>query len=110
MTSPASLRRIIRSGESERVEFKESFDKAALESICAFANTQGGTLLVGVTDKGAIRGVPSPSRAIHDWADQIDQVTGLHPSVEAVSLDGKAVVAIKVAPGRLRPVLIRGRA
>ena len=31
--------RLIKQGESERVEFKESFDEEAIESAAAFANT-----------------------------------------------------------------------
>lgn len=44
-------------GESQTVEFKTSFDKTTVESLVAFANTQGGTILVGVSDAGLIHGV-----------------------------------------------------
>ncbi|MFQ5793720.1 MAG: helix-turn-helix domain-containing protein [Candidatus Bipolaricaulia bacterium] len=44
------LERLLAEGESEVVEFKETLDGEALESIAAFANAQGGTLLIGVAD------------------------------------------------------------
>ena len=40
------LASIIAGGESQTVEFKESFGEESLETLAAFANTTGGTLLV----------------------------------------------------------------
>ena len=37
-------------GESQVLEYKAAFDKAAVESLVAFANTKGGSVLVGVKD------------------------------------------------------------
>jgi hypothetical protein len=78
------LRRLIDSGESERLEFKQSLEyvvpevnpnippdrlkqkhaetqkavvHSALKTICAFLNTHGGTLLIGVHDDGSIIGI-----------------------------------------------------
>jgi len=43
---PAGLLERIAAGESQTLEFKTSFDKASIESLVAFANAQGGTVLV----------------------------------------------------------------
>lgn len=43
--------------ESQTVEFKESWRDEYLKTICAFANTDGGTLYVGINDKGEAVGV-----------------------------------------------------
>jgi len=51
------LDRLLAEGESETVEFKESLDREALETVAAFANTRGGTLLIGVQDDGTARGI-----------------------------------------------------
>jgi hypothetical protein len=61
---------LIRSGEDDTLEFKSTLrwnlrtnraDKgielACLKTMVAFMNTEGGTLLVGVTDDGAISGI-----------------------------------------------------
>lgn len=63
---------LIRQGESKTLEFKASFSKdviynrkekeneireSSLKNIVAFLNTDGGTLLIGVTDKGEILGI-----------------------------------------------------
>jgi ATP-dependent DNA helicase RecG len=51
------LRRLLAEGESEAVEFKESLDEEAVETVAAFSNTKGGTLLIGVADDGTVKGV-----------------------------------------------------
>lgn len=44
-------------GEGARLEFKSSFQKEVIEALAAFANTQGGAILVGVSDTGKMAGV-----------------------------------------------------
>ena len=64
------VKSLIISGESSRVEFKSTLrwnlktnrsekliDKAWLKSVAAFLNSDGGVLLVGVTDDGDILGI-----------------------------------------------------
>jgi len=64
------LRNIIRNGESKTVEFKETFsldvrkqtkekyiEDSSLKTIVAFLNTDGGVLLVGVSDDEKIIGI-----------------------------------------------------
>lgn len=44
--------------ENEQVEFKETTGQLerGMETLCAFLNGTGGTVLFGVTDKGRITG------------------------------------------------------
>ena len=56
------LRDIIEEGENDRIEFKRCGnqpEKDLFETICAFANTFGGTILLGVEDDGSLTGVNS---------------------------------------------------
>jgi len=61
---------IIRQGEGKSVEFKQTFsknirtlkkdiniEKASLKTLVGFLNASGGTLLVGVSDKGTVTGI-----------------------------------------------------
>ncbi len=75
---------IIAAGESEEVEFKTSFSKDAIETLCAFANSQGGTLLVGVEDSRKIAGVTCGPETVQTWMNQTKQSTmpSLIPNVE----------------------------
>jgi predicted HTH transcriptional regulator len=57
----SAIRELIDQGESLTLEFKstvQSADKIA-RTLAAFANTRGGTLLVGVEDDGQISGILS---------------------------------------------------
>ncbi|MBS3059975.1 MAG: putative DNA binding domain-containing protein [DPANN group archaeon] len=52
---------IIEGGETQEVEFKQSFHSAreVSKAICSFANTFGGILLIGISDKKEILGIQS---------------------------------------------------
>ena len=65
---------LIRRGESDTLEFKSTLrtnlktgekdkrmEKAVLKTLTAFLNTEGGTLLIGVTDDGEILGIDEES-------------------------------------------------
>ncbi|KKG55816.1 AlbA family DNA-binding domain-containing protein [Methanosarcina mazei] len=43
------FQKILNSGESETLEFKEKFDDRTVESAVAFANAKGGMILIGVS-------------------------------------------------------------
>jgi predicted HTH transcriptional regulator len=53
------IQNLIRQGEHQQLDFKYSItdSKKIARSLVAFANTDGGKLLVGVKDNGAIAGV-----------------------------------------------------
>lgn len=57
----AYIYNLIRQGEHQQLDFKHSItdSKKIARSLAAFANTDGGKLLVGVRDNGSIAGVKS---------------------------------------------------
>lgn len=57
-TTPKYIKTLLAGGETENVEFKSSFGKAVIETLCAFANHEGGKVIIGVNDKGDIAGIP----------------------------------------------------
>ncbi|UUZ68385.1 putative DNA binding domain-containing protein [Polaromonas sp. P2-4] len=109
--TPAELLKHIAAGESQTLEFKASFDKASIASLVAFANTQGGTVLVGVTDAAVVQGVTLGKETLNEWLGQIKSATSpsLIPDLAAHSLNGKTVVSIQVAEFPVKPVSTRGR-
>jgi len=55
-----SLNKLISSGESITVEFKESkkkLNKDLYESVCSLLNRHGGHIILGVKDNGDILGL-----------------------------------------------------
>jgi len=82
LTEADRIMSLAREGESTTVEFKESFsldvrketkekyiELSALKTIVAFLNTNGGVLLVGVTDAGDIPGIRSEVEKFHKSND-----------------------------------------
>ncbi|MFO7845185.1 MAG: ATP-binding protein [Balneolaceae bacterium] len=57
--SPGDLRNLIQTGEGTHLEFKRTIPtaKKIAREIAAFANSSGGTILVGVDDNGSIPGI-----------------------------------------------------
>ena len=98
-------------GESQTLEFKASFDKTTVESLVAFANAQGGTVLVGVNDAGVAMGVLLGKETLNEWLGQIKSTTSpsLIPDIAAHELNGKTIVSIQIAEFPVKPVSTRGR-
>ena len=54
------IRKLIEQGEGVDIEFKTcrtELNRNVYETVCAFLNRHGGTVLLGVTDAGEISGV-----------------------------------------------------
>jgi ATP-dependent DNA helicase RecG len=94
-----NVMRLVRLGEGETVEFK-SDGQGVAETTCAMANTEGGTILVGINDDGSVKGVSKK-----DDERVSSALKGLSPpprmSIEKVQLNGKAVLIVKVEPMRV---------
>jgi hypothetical protein len=76
---PVSIEDMILEGESDEVEFKSSLrwdfkqemvnkklEEVIVKSVAAFANAQGGTLLIGVDDEGTILGLERDYESLGD--------------------------------------------
>lgn len=102
---------LIKSGESETVEFKENFDREVIETATAFANTKGGIVFIGISDEGKILGVQLGKKTLISYVHKISQSTEptIIPEVESTKINGKTVVAIRVNEFPIKPVAVRGR-
>ncbi len=106
-----NLEEIIRSGESETVEFKESFNDAVIEALSAFANASGGTVFVGIADDGTVKGISVSRKTIPQWLNEIKTKTesAIVPTVEIENVGGKSLAYFKVPEYPVKPVAFRGR-
>ncbi|NIA12377.1 MAG: AAA family ATPase [Nitrospiraceae bacterium] len=86
--------------ESEILEFKRQWTDKALEDLAAFANTAGGTVLVGVRDDREVVGVKIDDREIQRIANLITSHLGLTPSIGLREVQGRRVLEIRVEPSR----------
>ncbi len=71
------LLELIRKGENERVEFKETpkLDNEIGEIVSGFSNTKRGRILIRVTDSGRIVGVTIGKNTIEELANYIKRNT-----------------------------------
>lgn len=100
--APAYVKHLIAQGEDEKVELMARPDAGEVgRTVCAFLNGDGGTIVIGVDEKGTIRGVADADAAIQLLREALQ--TGLVPtapwSLTAVDLGRKRVVLIDVPHG-----------
>jgi hypothetical protein len=123
----------IAAGESETVEFKGSLrwdyrqnavnkalEKSVARTIAAFMNRKGGTLVVGVSDKGNVFGLEDDFETLgrkdrDGWEQALRNVlnTFLSKDIAATvgvafsEIDGKTVAVVR-ADAALKPVYLEG--
>lgn len=69
MTS-TELERTVKRHEMRRLEFKESFGVECIETACAFANAEGGLIVIGVDDHGERVKKPLRFEALRDYENR----------------------------------------
>ena len=68
--------------EDQHIEFKQSWRDEYLQYICGFANAQGGTLYIGIDDKGEVCGIKNAHTLLENLPNQINQTMGLLAQVD----------------------------
>lgn len=105
------IHNLIQEGEHEHQDFKFAISDAAkiAHSISAFANNDGGRLLVGVRDNGTVAGVRSEEDIyMIEQAAQLYCRPAQQVEVTAFAVEGGAVVVRAVIPkSERRPVCAR---
>ena len=102
---------LIKQGESQTVEFKNSFQKEVIETVVAFANTKGGKIFIGVDNNGEITGVAYRKETLKDWVNQIKLNTqpSILVDIEEYEIEGKNIAVIDVKEYPLRPIAFKNR-
>ncbi|AEA42200.1 AlbA family DNA-binding domain-containing protein [Fluviicola taffensis] len=102
-----SVKQLIKEGEHQQQDFKFRIDdsKKIARTLVAFANTDGGRLLIGVKDNGKITGI-DPTEEIHMIEAAVDMYS--KPKLEFQSRvwqeDMKLVLEITIEKNTNRPV------
>lgn len=130
---PVSLADLIVEGESDELEFKSTLrwdlkdgvvnkklEEVIMKTVSAFANSQGGTLLIGVEDDGAVIGLEHDYHSLGDvdrdkfelhLRNLLNQQfgTGFVTSKVAIkfhAVDDKDVCQIEISPAK-EPVILK---
>lgn len=102
------LKEIIASGESSTIEFKRKLttpDKIAKE-ICAFANTKGGYLIIGIDDDRKVVGIESEKTEIDiiKIACQFYILPPVTPkSMKIINYNKKEIVIVEIEESNTKP-------
>jgi hypothetical protein len=98
---------LIREGEHQQQDFKYRVADACklARSVSAFANTDGGRLLIGVRDDGNLSGVRSEEE-IYMMHQAAYKYCKPEPSIsfDTYHIDGRTIVVCTVPPSPKRPV------
>ena len=101
------LQRLIREGEHQQQDFKYRVTDACklAKSVSAFANTDGGRLLIGVRDDGNLSGVRSEEEIymMHQAAYKYCKPEA-SIKFDTYHVDGRTIVVATVPPSERRPV------
>lgn len=91
-------------GEGEHTEYKEKYSSRVIEGLVAFANTAGGRVLIGVSDRGRVVGLPDADRIVESVLSACREAVSppLTPLVEILRHpEGVLIVAQIEATGRM---------
>ena len=108
------IEELISRGESQNLEFKESLrlkDEIG-ETISALSNSDGGVVLVGVSDGGRVQGVDIGKNTMEELANYIKRNTDprIFPRIEIVETEDGEVILIDVAENQEKPVFFKDKA
>ncbi len=100
------LRFLITQGEGYNLEFKEQFSNRIAIDICAFANANGGRIILGVKDDGTITGIKISNQLksqIYDLARNLDPLI----NIDLYELINTLI--INVPEGKKKPYSTKGK-
>lgn len=99
---------IIGRGEDSRHQFKknETNPTSVSQELCAFANSKGGMLIIGVDDYGSIVGLtPADIRRLNQLiSNAASEIRNpINPETENIKVEEKLVLVVHVPEGKDKP-------
>lgn len=104
------LKKLIEEGENQHLDFKYcvSDSRKIARTLSAFANSDGGRLLIGVRDNGSIAGIKSDEEIyMVDTAAQLFCRPEITYSIKQHTAGGKTILEVEVNKGDKRPYQAR---
>lgn len=96
--------------ETDDLEYKSEINKGFLKTVSAFANFNGGRILFGVGDDGAVVGLDNPKQACLDIENRINDSISPRPSFLLEIGENGRTVELSVEEGLDKPYLSGGKA
>jgi predicted HTH transcriptional regulator len=105
------LKKLISGGENQHLDFKYciSDSRKIARTLSAFANTEGGRLLIGVRDNGSIAGVRSDEEYyMIETASSLFCKPEIPIKIKQHLTEGKTILEVEVSKGDKKPYLSKG--
>lgn len=104
----ASLEEFLSLHEGRHLDFKETVSESFFKLLSAFSNTEGGFVVLGVSDKTRkVTGFDCRGEKLSELANRINDGLGIHPVIDEIPAEGRTILIITVNPQR-KPVSYRG--
>jgi predicted HTH transcriptional regulator len=100
------LKKLIEEGENQKLDFKfcVSDSRKIARTLTAFANSDGGRLLIGVRDNGSIAGIKSDEELyMVDTAAHLFCRPEIAYTIKQHTISGKTILEVEVRKGENRP-------
>ena len=94
------IKNLILTGEGYHIEFKQALDKSLIDEVCAFANSSGGYVLMGVADDGTVKGIDTNNRNRSKIQDILNK---LEPKLDTTIKVTKNLIIIHIPEGEEKP-------
>lgn len=107
ITDTEYIHSLIAEGEHQHQDFKFEISDARkiAKTLSAFANTEGGRLLIGVKDNGKIAGVRSAEEQyMIEAAAQVYCTPGVECTMQAYVAEGRTVLLVDVPESLRKPI------
>ena len=112
MLTAEEIKALIREGEGYNVDFKISVPSKVRDlsqEVCAFANSEGGYLLIGVDNDGRIAGTAIDNDKRSAIQNSIRDISPLlSVEIYSVTVEGKEVWVIYTPSGKEKPYVLSG--
>jgi len=105
------IARVLRTGESETVEFKAGFNKGIIISLVAFADTKRGKVIIGVDNKGRVTGIDAGPETVQRYLNEVKVATypQILPNVDEHEIEGKTVLVFEISEYPVKPISFKNR-
>jgi predicted HTH transcriptional regulator len=104
------VKKLIAEGENQQLDFKYcvSDSRKIARTLSAFANSDGGKLLIGIRDNGSIAGIKSDEEYyMVDTAAQLFCRPKITFTIKQHMIGGKTILEVEVIKGNKRPYQVK---
>ncbi|MBC8385925.1 MAG: putative DNA binding domain-containing protein [Candidatus Cloacimonetes bacterium] len=94
--------------KSQTLDYKEEINDAVFQTISAFANTKGGEIIVGISNKEEGKGLEISNQEVDDFTNRVVRLMGIHPEMKLSEIDNQTILKIDVRKSH-QPISFLGK-